>query len=262
MGNRSSCLDVVCGWHCFGGFHLKPYTGHTVGGLSYLLQYAYVMAHAHKHTQACFPNLYLHSALFLTASFTHTYSTYAHTWCFIFVSIFWVLQLPAGLWTPVSLCMANPWGVPAFITRTHTPVAGETHWQSHPSVNLSLSPRQLNISQCKYICARKIFSSCALVVEPQRHSVLLVSRQSWPESGHSFHRQGRRDLALHLHHSACPPGATWPDCSSPPPPPHPPPHPLICMDLHKTKTWLSLQRLPWLKPLRTGSTRPHRTQPL
>lgn len=45
-------------------------------------------------------------------------------------------------------------------------------------------------------------------------------------------------------------------------PPHPTPHPLvlICMDLHKTKTWLCLPRLPWLKLLRTGSTRPRHTQ--
>lgn len=81
------------------------------------------------------------------------------------------------------------------------------------------------------------------------HSVLVLVL-SWLESGHSFPRQGRRDLALLLHHSACPPVATWPDYSSLPL--------LICMDLHKTKSLPAT--LPPLKQLRTELTRQHGTQ--
>lgn len=58
-------------------------------------------ADVQTHTEANLPNLYLLSPLFLSLS--HTHSAYTHTWHFIFVSIFWVLQFPAGLWTLASL---------------------------------------------------------------------------------------------------------------------------------------------------------------
>lgn len=139
---------------------------HMVGGLAYLLQYAYVFTHTFRcthmntHTQACFPNLYLLSALFLTASFTHLLCIYTHL-------VFYLCQHILGPSTPcwalnssVSLhgeplrcaCLHNT----HTHTQAHTLVAGETHWHSHTNVNLSLSSCHPNISQCKYICAWKI----------------------------------------------------------------------------------------------------------
>lgn len=111
-------LVLVCGWHHFSRFYPSHPVIHWSHGW-------YTCAHTYR--KACLPSLYLHSPLSQPVS--HTYIAYTHTWCFIFVSIFWFLQLPAGLWTLVSFCMANPWGVPAFVT--HTQVACETHWQSH-----------------------------------------------------------------------------------------------------------------------------------
>lgn len=62
-----------------------------VHGLMYLLQNAYVIsqANAHAHKLTRFPGLHL--------LLSHTYIEYAHTWCFIFVSVFQVVQTPAGL---------------------------------------------------------------------------------------------------------------------------------------------------------------------
>ena len=170
--------------------------------------------HTHTHTQACFPNLYLHSAPFLTASFTHLQCICTHLAFYLCQQIpgpsapCWALNSCVSLHGEPPRCAS-----PSQHTHKRTAVAGETHRQPHPGVNLSLFPRQLNTSQCKYICKKSLFIPS---VEARRLCVLAVSR---PESGHSFPRQGHRDLALRLHHSACPPGATWPDCSSTPPHP-------------------------------------------
>lgn len=95
--------------------------GFTQTTLSYNghMLYLYVSTNTRTHTQTFFPQS-IFALHFLTASYT----AYTHTWHFIFVSIFWVLQLPTGLWTPVSLCMAIPWAVPTFTTHRKSTLAG------------------------------------------------------------------------------------------------------------------------------------------
>ena len=199
---------------------------HMLGGPAYLLQCAYAITqaqthtHAHTHTHKPASPIYIYTRLPFSQPLSHTYSAYAHTWPFIFVSTFRVLQLPAGLWTPVSLCTANPWGAPR-LHNTHTN-AQQSQVRRIGSLIPALTSLYLLASSTPHSVNTFVpgkfsfFSS----VEAPRLCVLAVSR---PESGHSFPRQGHRDLALRLHHSACPPGATWPDCSSTPSS-HPPPH--------------------------------------
>lgn len=161
------------------------------------------------HTQAYYPDLYLHSVLFPTLT----------------VHIHLVFHLCQHILGPSAPCWAlnscvSLRGRPlrsACLHNTHVRVAGETHLQSHLSVNLSLSPP--NSTSCSvntHVPGKKLFL-LQCWVHTYNMVFNAVCRQSWPESGHSFPRQGHRDLALRLHHSACPPGATWPDCSSPSP---------------------------------------------
>lgn len=74
------------------------------GGLgeTWAVASAYLLQNAHVYIiNTCNTSLLPKSIFALisrTASFTHTYNIqYTHTCRFIFVSIFWVLQLPAGL---------------------------------------------------------------------------------------------------------------------------------------------------------------------
>ncbi len=156
MGNLSLWLDAVWGWHCFSRFHSNHQVIHWlhVGGLAYLLQYADAITHTHTHThtpKACFHNLYLHSAFFLTASFASLQYICTHL-------VFHLCQHILGPSTPCWALNSSVslHGKPHNTnTHEHTPVTGETHLQPNPNINLSLSPRQLNISQCKYISVWK-----------------------------------------------------------------------------------------------------------